>query len=142
MSGVGSMSVFMLSALSFLTGMGSCGAFGAAIKVAAVNWPLHRGTATAFPLAAFGLSAFFFTSISGILFPNSTSNYLLLLVVGTFSMVFLPIFFIYVPHPKVYEALSTIEPDDSSRRNSSIMSRPTSWRSKLDNEDQGKLFFP
>jgi hypothetical protein len=109
LEGPGSMSVSILSFFSFLTGFGSCSAFQASIKTAALNWPLHRGTATAFPLAAFGLSAFFFTSISGILFPNSTSSYLLLLTIGTSVMVFLPVFFMWVPHADVYHALATSE---------------------------------
>jgi MFS family permease len=133
------MSVFVLCFFSFLTGMGSCSAFTAAIKTAALNWPLHRGTATAFPLAAFGLSAFFFTSISGLLFPDSTESYLLLLVIGTFCMVFFPVFFIYVPHPEEYHALATSE-HDPPRRDSSIMSRPRSWGSKATNDDAGKYF--
>jgi MFS family permease len=128
----------MLCFLSFLTGMGSCGAFQAAIKVAAVNWPLHRGTATAFPLAAFGLSAFFFTAISGAFFPDSTSAYLMLLTIGAFCMVFFPVFFIYVPHPEEYHALATSEQEDSPRRESSVLSRPDSWRSKTNNDNPGK----
>jgi MFS family permease len=133
------MSVFMLCFFSFLTGMGSCGAFTAAIKVAAVNWPLHRGTATSFPLAAFGLSAFFFTSISSAIFPDSTQAYLLLLTIGTFCMVFFSVFFIYVPRPEEYHALATSEHEESPRRDSSAMSRPTLWRSKNGSEeDSGK----
>ncbi|KAF9729362.1 major facilitator superfamily transporter [Paraphaeosphaeria minitans] len=53
--GAGSMSVALLSFCSFLSGVGSCAAFQAAMKVATLNWPTHRGTATAFPLAAFGV---------------------------------------------------------------------------------------
>ena len=62
------MSVGMISFYSFVTGVGSCAAFQAALKTATLNWPTHRGSATAFPLAAFGLSAFFYTLIAGIAF--------------------------------------------------------------------------
>jgi nitrate/nitrite transporter NarK len=55
----GSGPVPLLCVFSILTGVGGCSAFSAAIKTSALNWPHHRGTATAFPLAAFGLSAFF-----------------------------------------------------------------------------------
>jgi MFS family permease len=130
MSGPNSMSVFMLCFFSFLTGCGSCSAFQAAIKTAALNWPHHRGTATAFPLAAFGLSAFFFTSLSSILFPHSTSSYLLLLVIGSFCMVFFPVFFIYVPHTEAYQSLANDE-NDPPRRNSALMHRPSTWRAKV-----------
>ncbi|KAL4780371.1 major facilitator superfamily domain-containing protein [Aspergillus varians] len=81
--GEGSMGVFLLSFFSFLTGFGSCSAFGASIKTAATNFPEHRGTATAFPLAAFGLSAFFWSTMSAILFHNDTGRFLLLLAFGT-----------------------------------------------------------
>ena len=63
---------------------------------AALNWPDHRGTATAFPLSAFGLSAFFFSAISSIAFPDNTSDLLLLLSIATFAMVFVGSFFLRV----------------------------------------------
>lgn len=56
----GSGSVMLMCLFSYMTGLGGCMAFAAAVKTSALNWPSHRGTATAFPLAAFGLSAFFF----------------------------------------------------------------------------------
>src|SRR3979411_2656748 len=46
---------------------------------AATNFPENRGTATAFPLAAFGLSAFFFSSLASLLFHGDTTQLLLLL---------------------------------------------------------------
>ena len=115
----------------FLTGLGGCSAFSAAVKTcrsllrilfshfayagkAALNWPNHRGTATAFPLAAFGLSAFFFSTISGLAFPDDTSGYLLLLSIGTFCLVFISFFFLHVIHPaSSYTALATNETDPS-----------------------------
>jgi MFS family permease len=108
-AGPGSMGVGLLCFLSFLTGFGSCAAFQAAIKTSALNWPLHRGTATAFPLAAFGLSAFFFTVLSGLVFGDDTSDYLLLLAGGTFALTFTSLFFITIPHAEAYYALSTSE---------------------------------
>ena len=70
---------------------------------AALNFPYHRGTATAFPLSAFGLSAFFFSSISTFAFPDNTSSFLLLLAIGTFCMIFVSSFFLRViPHSTAY----------------------------------------
>lgn len=83
-----------LSAL--ITGMGSCTAFSAAIKASASNWPTHRGTATAFPLSAFGLSAFFYTTTAGIFFPGDTSGYLKLLAYGTTAMTFIGMLFLRI----------------------------------------------
>ncbi|KAF9890723.1 hypothetical protein FE257_005589 [Aspergillus nanangensis] len=81
--GEGSLAVGFLAFFAFFTGFGSCSAFGAAIKTAASNFPGHRGTATAFPMAAFGLSAFFWSTLSSILFKDDTGRFLLLLAVGT-----------------------------------------------------------
>ncbi|KAI9880115.1 MAG: hypothetical protein M1830_005360 [Pleopsidium flavum] len=116
-NGPGSMGVPVICLFSFLTGMGSCSAFSASIKTSALNWPNHRGTATAFPLSAFGLSAFFFATISSFAFPDNTSDFLLLLAAGTFSMAFISFFFLRViPHTSSYSAVAT---DDGRRRSDS-----------------------
>ncbi|KAH0600601.1 hypothetical protein MHUMG1_01599 [Metarhizium humberi] len=92
-------SVVALCFFSFLTGLGSCMAFAAAVKTSALNWPGHRGTATAFPLAAFGLSAFFFSFIGSVLFPGDPSAFLKLLSFGTVGLTFVGFFFLKVyPH--------------------------------------------
>lgn len=103
-------SVALLCIFSFLTGLGGCMAFAAAVKTSALNWPHHRGTATAFPLAAFGLSAFFFSLFGGVFFPGDTSAFLAILAVGTFSLTFVGFFFLRVfPHPG-YQAVARPEP--------------------------------
>ena len=86
-SGEGAMALPWLCFFSLLTGIASCTAFSAALKVAATNWPNHRGTATGIPLSAFGLSAFFWTTLSGIVFGDDTSGYLMLVAGGTTSLV-------------------------------------------------------
>lgn len=128
--GPGSMTVGMLCFLSFLTGFGSCSAFQASIKTCALNWPLHRGTATAFPLAAFGLSAFFFTALSGIAFGDDTSDYLLLLAGGTFVLTFSSLFFITVPHAEAYHALATGENHHPGRPRSDSNPLHQVWQGK------------
>ena len=132
--GVGSMSVPVICFLSFLTGCGSCTAFLSAIKVAALNWPLHRGTATAFPLSAFGLSALFFTLCSGLAFPDDTSKLLLFLAIGTFCLISIGTVLIRLPRPHQYQALTQSEdhPPDQ-RRDSNHLERTTSWQSKYKN---------
>ncbi|KAJ4300235.1 hypothetical protein N0V88_002907 [Collariella sp. IMI 366227] len=110
-------SVPILCIFAYLTGLGGCMAFSAAVKTSALNWPHHRGTATAFPLAAFGLSAFFFSLFGGVLFPGDTSAFLTLLAVGTFCMTFVGFFFLKVyPHAS-YHSLPTGAPGlaDSQR---------------------------
>lgn len=97
--------------VSYLTGLGGCMAFAAAVKTSALNWPHHRGTATAFPLAAFGLSAFFFALIGSIFFPGSPSKFLMLLAYGTFGLTFAGFFFLRVlPPHSPYHAVPDAEP--------------------------------
>ncbi|KAJ5923696.1 hypothetical protein N7454_008941 [Penicillium verhagenii] len=81
--GEGSCPIVFLCFFAFLTGTGGCSAFGAAIKVAASNFGENRGTATAFPLAAFGLSALFWSNVSTLIFKDDTGRFLLLLACGT-----------------------------------------------------------
>ncbi len=90
-----------------------------------MNWPDHRGTATAFPLSAYGLSAFFFATLSSLAFENDPSQFLLLLAIGTFTMIFIGFFFLrIVPHPTAYSSLST--EDARGRSNSNPLLRSNS----------------
>lgn len=100
------------------------------IPAATLNWPTHRGTATAFPLAAFGLSAFFYTLIAGIAFPGNTSGLLTMLSLATSLLVLVSIpFLIVVDHKRgaSYTALPTTE---RTRRNSNLLHRTDSNRTK------------
>lgn len=74
-----------------------------------VSRPHHRGTATAFPLAAFGLSAFFFSLIGGFLFPGDTSDFLLLLSCGTAGLTFVGFWFLRVVPHGTYQSVATEE---------------------------------
>jgi hypothetical protein len=124
--GPGGMSVAWISFCSFLSGVGSCAAFQAALKTATLNWPTHRGSATACPLAAFGLSAFFYTLIAGLAFPGDTSGLLMLLSLATSLLVLVSIpFLTVVDHQKgtTYSALPTSE---RGRRDSNLLHRTKS----------------
>ncbi|KAL5374122.1 hypothetical protein DPSP01_012183 [Paraphaeosphaeria sporulosa] len=128
--GAGSMSVAILSFCSFLSGVGSCSAFQAAMKVATLNWPTHRGTATAFPLAAFGLSAFFYTFIAGIAFPGNTSSLLALLSFGTSMVVLAALPFLHVVDHKTGTGYAVLPSNERTRRNSNVLHQTSSNRSK------------
>jgi hypothetical protein len=124
----GSGSMPLLCLFSFFTGVGGCSAFAAAIKTSALNWPHHRGTATAFPLAGFGLSAFFFSIFAQFVTPGDTGDFLMLLASGTFGLVFICFFFLRVlPHPH-YSAVPTA--DGLSPTNSNRLHRTKSGESK------------
>lgn len=119
----GSGSVPAMCFFMFLTGWGSCLAFLASVKTSAVNWPQHRGTATAFPLAAFGLSAFFFSFLGSVLFPGDPSKFLELLSWGTFGLTFVGFFFLKTHAPATsYQAVPNADdggPPQRLRRTSS-----------------------
>ena len=130
-AGAGSMGVPLLCFFALITGCGSCSAFQAAIKTSALNWPTHRGTATAFPLSAFGLSAFFFTAFSSLVFPDDTSGFLLLLAIGTCCLTIVPFFFISGPGAEQYQTLAQREEGHTTpRRDSNQLHRRSSWQSK------------
>ncbi|PNH36491.1 hypothetical protein VD0002_g3697 [Verticillium dahliae] len=103
-------SVPLLCFFSYLTGLGGCMAFAAAVKTSALNWPHHRGTATAFPLAAFGLSAFFFSLFGSVFFPGNTSAFLATLAIGTFGLPFVGFFFLRVLPPTGYRPVARPDP--------------------------------
>ncbi|RMZ89267.1 hypothetical protein DV736_g3520, partial [Chaetothyriales sp. CBS 134916] len=115
--------ILLLCLYSFFTGTASCAAFLAAIKTAALNFPESRGTATAFPLAAFGLSAMFFTTVAQA-FPHSTYNFLILLASGTVLLPLLSFFFLNVVPTTPYGCLPQNERQGSHRRKSSAAALP------------------
>ncbi|OTB19845.1 hypothetical protein K445DRAFT_313621 [Daldinia sp. EC12] len=128
--------------VSYLTGLGGCMAFAAAVKVSALNWPHHRGTATALPLAAFGLSAFFFALIGTIFFPGSPSKFLMLLAYGTFGLTFSGFFFLRVlPPHSPYHAVPDAEPGmtDSRQLHRTTSDEPKTRAARGDPSEPGTL---
>jgi MFS family permease len=121
-------SVTLLCLYSACTGLGGCAAFAAAIKTSALNWPHHRGTATAFPLAAFGLSALFFSVFAQFAFPGDTGDFLMLLACGTFGLTFISFFFLRVLPHSAYNALPAN--NGSGRAESNPMRRTKSEERK------------
>jgi hypothetical protein len=85
------------------------------LSLAALNYPLSRGTATAFPLAGFGLSAFLFSTIGAFGLKDDTAKLLLLLASGTILLpvVSFPFLSVYPP-PPLYDRLSARDPHDHS----------------------------
>ncbi|KAI5357655.1 Putative major facilitator superfamily, MFS transporter superfamily [Septoria linicola] len=143
--GPGSMSVPLLCLFALFSGSGSCTAFSAAIKASASNWPSHRGTATAFPLSAFGLSAFFYTTLATFAFPGDTSGYLKLLAYGTTAMTFVGMLFLQIvnvtrdtDHITAYGVVPEDEPEPSyKRRDSNRMHRTSSKSARGSKHNRG-----
>lgn len=120
----GTFSVSVLCLFSFLTGAGSASAFSGSIKTAALNYPDSRGTATAFPLAAFGLSAFFFSTIASLVAPDDTYKFLMLLATGTFILPVISFFFLRVLPPPKYEHVPQHERQPLHRTSTSERGNP------------------
>lgn len=78
--------------------------------------PLQRGLCTALVLSGFGLSAFFYSSLSHTLFPGKTGDYLLLLALGS-SVSFLLGFFLV----KILPQDASNAPSNQRRRSSGQM---------------------
>ncbi|KAL8826350.1 MAG: hypothetical protein Q9170_007439 [Blastenia crenularia] len=126
-SGPGSIALPWLCFFAFMTGIGGASAFSGSIKTSALNWPNHRGSATAFPLSAFGLGAFFFTAISSLAFPDNTSSFLLLLSIGCLTMCYVSVAFLrIIPQGQSYVSV----PADDGRRSSNPLRRTKSEGSK------------
>lgn len=87
-----------------------------------MSFPDSRGTATAFPLAAFGLSALFFAGIA-LLLPSGVYSFLVLLTVGTVLLPLLSLPFVRVPAHGHYQHLPQNE-NQALHRTSSSTSRP------------------
>lgn len=127
--GPGQSPFILLCLASLLTGIGSCSCFTGAIKVCATNWPRHRGTATALPLSAFGLSAFAYTTISGLAFPDDAGHLLLFLAIGTLTTISTGMMFMRIlPSATSYRSLS--QSDSSLGSDSNLLHRTNSKRSK------------
>lgn len=81
---------------------------------AATNFPRHRGTATAFPLAAYGLSAFFFSSIAAAAFHDDTGSFLMLLAIAPGTIALISTFFIKTFPPSAYHSVRRSERPEST----------------------------
>lgn len=137
-AGAGATNIFFLCLFSFMTGTGSSAAFTASIKVAALNWPHNRGTATGLPLAAYGISALCFTMLSYFAFPDDTSDYLLMLGIGTVVLVFGSFPFIRVPNPTNYTALATEDTRPANKRRNSNRLHKSRPGERLNQPDTSK----
>ncbi|GAM85239.1 hypothetical protein ANO11243_032430 [Dothideomycetidae sp. 11243] len=141
--GYGETSFLLLCLASLLTGIGSCSCFSGAIKVCATNWPRHRGTATALPLSAFGLSAFAYTTVSGLAFPHDAGHMLLFLAIGTTTTIVTGTIFLRILPPTT--AYKPVPSGDLLRRDSNEYDRTEPGRNQHRRkssaiEEQGMYF--
>ncbi|PWZ02829.1 MFS general substrate transporter [Testicularia cyperi] len=130
-------STSLLFFLNLLTGLGNSGSFTAAMNAQAKSWDgTRRGTATALVLSGFGLSAFFYSSLSHLLFPGNTGDYLLLLAFGSMTSMIIGLALVrIIPTPLEPPAGSASSASPTSptrgylrrRTSSDIRARATIW---------------
>ncbi|TFK53323.1 MFS general substrate transporter [Heliocybe sulcata] len=107
----------LLVTCGFLTGSGGNAGLSSAMNATAKSFPDNaRATSTGVVLSGFGLSAFFFSTIAHIAFPGNTSDFLLVLAIGTSLPMVIGYFLVRpVPLPPVEPAhiLESGTPEDS-----------------------------
>jgi MFS family permease len=124
-------SVKLLGSALLLVGSGSTFAFSALVKCAALNFPSVRGLATSVPMAAFGLSAFFLSTIASIVVPGNTYGLLCLLSFLPTSLFIVSIYFVrFLPPQYVSLNRGSVEMRDIKRRGTpGIQNAPSSMAS-------------
>jgi len=106
----------LLVLCSFLTGSGSVGGITSSLNSTVKAFPDRvRASATGLVLAGFGLSAFFFTTLSNTLLRSTTSTFLHILALGTSSLVLLGVFIRPIPLPDQASSQSLEDGDDVQR---------------------------
>lgn len=106
-------SILLLAIGTCMAGFGSTLTYSSSMKTSAVNFPHSRGTATAFPIAAFGLSAFVFSTISTLFFKGDTAGFLMVLAITTSSLCFFGAPFLKMPFHSGHSSLPATHSTDS-----------------------------
>lgn len=98
-----------------------------------MSFPERKGTATAFPIAAYGLSAFFFATVA-LAFPHDTPHFLLVLATGTVVLPLISFPFLQTPEQQNYETIPQHESSILRRTRQEKRSRPNTTTQEHDAE--------
>ncbi|KZT13250.1 MFS general substrate transporter [Laetiporus sulphureus 93-53] len=105
--------ICMLVFFGFLTGLGGNGGLVTAMNATAKSWPDRaRATMNGIVISGFGLSAFLFSTLAHLFFPGNTSDFLLVLAIGT-SLPMILGFFLIRPIPLSHSELSHSPEDEA-----------------------------
>jgi len=114
--GTSTLSLFDICALvffGFLSGIGGNGGLASAMNSTAKSWPDRaRATANGIVISGFGLSAFLFSTMAHLVFPGNTSNFLLVLAIGTSIPMVIGLFLVR-PIPLPHSELSHSPEDEA-----------------------------
>ncbi|KAF9030349.1 MFS general substrate transporter [Hymenopellis radicata] len=103
--GASTITFVLLLVFGYMTGSGGNAGLSGAVNATAKSFPeALRASATSLVLSGFGLSAFFFSSISRILFPGDTSSFLLVLSLGTALPMIAGFFFVRAVPPVEHDS--------------------------------------
>ncbi|EKM58967.1 uncharacterized protein PHACADRAFT_249103 [Phanerochaete carnosa HHB-10118-sp] len=92
---ISTLSFVALVLCGFLTGIGGNGGLTSAINSSAKSFPDRlRATVVGLVISGFGLSAFLFSTIAHVIYPGDTSEFLLVLAIGTSLPMILGFFFV------------------------------------------------
>ncbi|PWN32787.1 MFS general substrate transporter [Meira miltonrushii] len=115
-----------LCMFSLFSGLGNSGAFTAAMNAQAKSWKEERrGLCTALVLSGFGLSAFFYSTLSHTLFPGKTGDYLLLLAFGSSFSFLIGLTFIRILPPDLDNSLLPSDAGQAGEASGSRKDEPT-----------------
>lgn len=143
--------LIILVLCSFFSGVGGHAGMASAMNTTAKNFPDHlRAVTVGLVMSGFGLSAFFFSSISHTLFPGNTSDFLLVLSLGTAIPMIFGFFFVrIIPLPSHgataaevgsssnYQPLATSADSDEHRHHDS-RSKLLQYQSDMVDEEESR----
>ena len=99
----------------------------------------QQASTTGLVVAGFGLSAFFFTTLSNTFSKSTTSMFLLILALGTSSLMVLGVFLVHpIPQPEQYTSQSLEDGDDTQETLLPALQRHNHSCTPLLNDDSTK----
>ncbi|KAG0670812.1 hypothetical protein C6P45_001821 [Maudiozyma exigua] len=110
--------VFLVSLALIFAGFGSISGFFAGVKVCTTNFPKHRGTATAFPIAMYALSGMIFSTLCAKLYGDNMLGVFRFLQITCTAMILVGIFTLKVLNDPSDEENITNNSFNDTERNS------------------------
>lgn len=98
--------IWLLFFAMIFVGLGSVLPYFATLKIATANFPNHRGTANAFPVSSYGLSALVYSTVAAIFFNNNTEGLLKFIAIFVGVTMGVSVFFVKLIPPEENKTLN------------------------------------
>ncbi|OWB55413.1 hypothetical protein B5S28_g1285 [[Candida] boidinii] len=98
--------IWLLFFAMIFVGLGSVLPYFATLKIATANFPNHRGTANAFPVSSYGLSALVYSTVAAIFFNNNTEGLLKFIAIFVGVTMGVSVFFVKLIPPEEVKKLN------------------------------------